>query len=199
MPSAMWVKARSASRSSLPLYNNVIRKEKENMAEKTVNPASKLKLKNVKVVFYNPEDEGFGRSLTIDCTAEEVKKQIEDWVKTNNIGKDAPGVPKFKEYTPEGKTPTLQFAFKINDFTKYAGANGLSEKDLGYGATVDLIAQAFTYSNKFTSGKERVGQSLTAVVVRSAASTGSDADLNELLGDLGEEPESETEIDGVPF
>lgn len=169
------------------------------MAEKEINPASKLKLKNVKVVFYNPEDEGFGRSLTIDCTAEEVKKQIEEWVKTNNIGKDTPGVPKFKEYAPEDKEPTVQFAFKINDYTKYAGVNGLSEKDLGYGATVDLIAQAFTYNNKFTGGKDRVGQSLSAVVVRSGATTGGDADLAELLGDMGEEPESETEISGVPF
>ena len=163
-------------------------------------PNTKLKLKNVKVVFFNPEDEGFGTSITIDCTAPEVKKQIEDWVKENNIGKDNPGVANIKEYTNEnsGET-TLQFAFKINEYTKYAGINGLSKDDLGYGAVVDLIAQAYTYNNRFTAGKDRVGQSASAIVVRSGASTGGDADLQELLGDLGEEPDEETEVSSVPF
>lgn len=163
-------------------------------------PNTKLKLQKVKVVFYNPEDEGFGTSITIDCTDPAVKKQIEDWVKENNIGKDNPGVANIKEYTNEntGET-TLQFAFKINEYTKYAGINGLSQSDIGYGAVVDLIAQAYTYNNKFTSGKDRVGQSASAIVVRSGATTGGDADLAELLGDLGEEPEEETEVSGVPF
>lgn len=161
---------------------------------------NKLKLKNVKVIFYNPEDEGFGTNITIDCTAPEVKKQIEDWVKENNIGKDTPGEAKIKEYTNEktGET-TLQYSFKINDYTKYAGLNGLSEKDLGYGAVVDLIATAYEYNNKFTAGKTKVGQSVSAVVVRSGATTGGDADLAELLGDLGEEPEEEVKAGDVPF
>lgn len=169
------------------------------MAEKEKNPDAKLKLKNVKVVFYNPEDEGFGTSITIDCTDEATKTQIEEWVKKNNIGKDTPGVPKFKEYTPEGKEPTLQYAFRINEFTKYAGLNGLSQADLGYGAVVDLIAQAFVYNNKFTGGKDRVGQSVSAVVVRSGAVSGGDADLQELLGDVAEEPEGEIKTEDIPF
>lgn len=162
-------------------------------------PNTKLKLKNVKVVFYNPEDEGFGTTITIDCTDKEIKKQIIDWVKENNIGKDNPGVANIKEYTPEGGDTTYQFAFKLNEYTKYAGINGLSEKDLGYGAVVDLIAQAYTYNNKFTSGKDRVGQSASAIVVRSGATTGGDADLAELLGDLGEEPEEEIKASEIPF
>lgn len=163
-------------------------------------PNTKLKLQKVKVIFYNDVDEGFGTSITIDCTEPTVKKQIEDWVKENNIGKDAPGVANIKEYTNEksGET-TLQYAFKINEFTKYAGINGLSEKDLGYGAVIDLIANAYTYNNKFTKGENRVGQSASAIVVRSGATTGGDADLAELLGDLGEEPEEETKVDSVPF
>lgn len=169
------------------------------MAEKTINPEAKLKLKGVKVVFYNDVDEGFGTSITIDCTDEAIKKQIEDWVKVNNIGKDTPGVPKFKEYAPEGKEPTLQYAFRINEFTKYAGLNGLSQADLGYGATIDLIAQAFTYNNKFTAGKDRVGQSVSAVVIRSGSVSGGDADLQELLGDLAEEPEEEIKTEDIPF
>lgn len=160
---------------------------------------TKLKLKNVKVVFFNPTDEGFGTSITIDCTNPEVKKQIEEWVKDNNIGKDNPGVANFKEYTPEGGDTTLQFAFKINEYTKYAGVNGLGKDDIGYGATIDLIAQAYTYNNKFTGGKDRVGQSASAIVVRSGATTGGDADLAELLGDISEEPEEETQITDVPF
>lgn len=163
-------------------------------------PNTKLKLQKVKVIFYNDVDEGFGTSITIDCTDPSVKKQIEDWVKENNIGKDTPGVANIKEYTNEktGET-TLQYAFKINEFTKYAGLNGLSEKDLGYGAVVDLIANAYTYNNKFTAGKDRIGQSASAIVVRSGATTGGDADLAELLGDLGEEPDEETEVSSVPF
>ena len=169
------------------------------MAETTTNPNAKLKLKNVKVVFFNHVDEGFGTSITIDCTDPEVKKQIEDWVKVNNIGKDNPGVANIKEYAPEGKEPTLQYAFRINDYTKYAGLNGLSQDDLGYGAVVDLIAQAFVYNNKFTGGKDRVGQSVSAVVVRSAATSGGDADLQELLGDLWEEPDEEVKVEDIPF
>ena len=161
---------------------------------------TKIKLQKVKVVFFNPEDEGFGRSITIDCTDSAVKKQIVDWVKDNKIGKEEPGVAKIKEYTNEktGET-TLQFSFKINDYTKYAGVNGLSEKDLGYGAVVDLIAQAFEYKNKYTSGETRVGQSVSAIVVRSGATTGADADLADLLGDLGEEADEETKAESIPF
>lgn len=166
------------------------------MAEST---NTKLKLKNVKVVFYNPEDEGFGTSITIDCTEPAVKEQIKQWVKENNIGKETPGVAKIKKYAPEGKEPTLQYAFKLNEYTKYAGLNGLSEKDLGYGAVIDLIAQAYTYNNKFTKGEDRVGQSVSAVVVRSGATTGGDADLAELLEDVADEPEEEIKAEDVPF
>ena len=164
---------------------------------------TKLKLQNVKVVFFNPEDEGFGRSITIDATDQNVRKEIAYWVEANKIGKDNPGVPKFKEYTSEktGET-TIQFAFKINDYTKYAGINGLSEKDLGYGAVIDIIAQAFEYSNTFTGGQTRVGQSASAIVVRSGATTGADNDLAELLGDLGDEATAEGEeitAQSIPF
>ena len=174
--------------------NNEERKKK--MAETN----TKLKLQKVKVIFYNDVDEGFGTSITIDATDENIKKQITDWVKENNIGKDNPGVANFKEYTNEksGET-TIQYSFRINEYTKYAGLNGLSEKDLGYGAVVDLIANAFVYNNRFTGGKDRVGQSASAIVIRSGATTGGDADLQELLGDLGEEPEEEVQAGSVPF
>lgn len=167
------------------------------MAEST-----KIKLKDVRVIFFNPEDEGFGKSITIDCTDEAVRKQIVDWVKDNNIGKDNPGVANIKEYKPEDGDTVYQFAFKINDYTKYAGVNGLSEKDLGYGAHIDLIAQAYEYNNRYTGGKTKIGQSASAIVVKEAAQTGADSDLNELLGELGDEqPEGENEIteSSIPF
>ena len=160
----------------------------------------KLKLKDVKVIFHSPVDEGFGRSITIDATDSKVKEQITNWVKENNIGKDNPGVPKFKEYTNEktGET-TTQFAFKLNDYTKCVGINGLSQENLGYGAIVDLIANSFSYSNKFTGGKTRVGQSVSAIVIKSGASSGGDADLQELLGEVAEEPENEVKTESIPF
>lgn len=164
------------------------------MAEKTINPDAKITLRNVKVIFANLEDEGFGRSITIDCTAPELTQAIEDWVKKNNIGKDNPGVPNFKEYAPEGKEPTLQYAFKINDRTKFAGINGLDKEDLGYGAIVDLTAQAFTYNNKFSGGKDKVSQSLSAVVIRSGATTSNDDDLADLLGDVEDEEVTDSSI-----
>lgn len=161
---------------------------------------TKIKLKEVGVIFYNPEDNGFGTSITIDCTKPEVKGQIEKWVKENNIGKETPGEAKIKEYTNEktGET-TLQYAFKINDKTKYAGVNGLTENDLGYGAVIDIIATAYTYNNKFTAGKDRVGQSASAIVIRSGATSGGDADLAELLGEMGEEADSEVKKEDIPF
>lgn len=142
----------------------------------------KLVLRDVAVVFANLEDEGFGRSITVDATDKEVNKAITKWVKDNNIGKgDKAGIPNFKEY--EGKT---QYSFKLNDFTRFAGLNGLSEKDLGFGARISLVANAFEYDNKFGKG---VSGGLSAVVVEKRASTSADGDLEELLN--GNEPVNE--------
>jgi hypothetical protein len=139
-----------------------------------------LTLKDVEVVFANLVDEGFGKSITINATDPEVKKAITKWVKENKIGKKEPGVANFKEY--EGKQ---QYAFKINDYTQFGGVDGLTKENLGFGATVSLIAKAFSYDNKFGKGTSGV---LTAVVVKARAKTGADADLASLIGD--EEQES---------
>lgn len=137
---------------------------------------TKLTLRGVEVIFANLEDEGFGRSITIDVTDPETAKAIKNWVEANNIGKaDNAGKPNFKDY--EGKK---QYAFKINDFTRFAGQNGLSEKDLGFGAKISLVAKAFDYDNKFGKG---TSASLSAVLVEQRSSTGADEDLAELLGD----------------
>jgi len=145
--------------------------------------SEKIRLNNVEVVFANLDDTGFGKSITIAATDPEVVKEITNWVVENNIGKgEKAGKPNFKEY--EGKK---QYAFKINDYTRFAGLNGLTMNNLGYGARISLIASAFEWENKFGKG---VSSSLTAVVVEKAANSASDGDLAELLGDA-EEPAKE--------
>lgn len=136
----------------------------------------KITLRDVEVIFANLEDEGFGKSITINATDKATQKKITGWVETNNIGKgDNAGKPNFKEY--EGK---YQYSFKINDYTRFAGLNGLEQKDLGFGARISLIANAFEYDNKFGKG---TSGSLSAVVIEKRASSSSDGDLAELLGE----------------
>jgi hypothetical protein len=135
----------------------------------------KITLRDCEVIFANLDDQGFGKSITINATDKETQDAITKWVKDNNIGKgDKAGKPNFKEY--EGKK---QYSFKINDYTRFAGLNGLSEKDLGFGARISIVANAFEYDNKFGHG---VSGSLSAVVVEKRATTGADADLADLLG-----------------
>ena len=87
-----------------------------------------------------------------------------------------------KEYTPEdSEIVTIQYAFKINDFTKYMGIDGLTKEDLGYGAIIDLIANPFPYDNKFGKG---ISSSLSAVLVKEKGKTGSDADMEDLMSDI---------------
>lgn len=138
--------------------------------------SERIRLNGVEVVFANLDDTGYGKSITVSAVDPEVEKAITEWVKENNIGKgEKAGVPNFKEY--EGRK---QYAFKINDYTRFAGLNGLTQNNLGYGARISLIAQAFEWSNKFGSG---ISSSLTAVLVEKAANSASDGDLAELLGD----------------
>ena len=143
----------------------------------------KLKLKNVEVVFANLEDEGFGRSLTIKVTSDN-ETMINDFFKVNQIGNEKSkviGEPNYKEY--EG---TKQLGIRFNDNTKFAGLNGLDKLDLGFGARIDCIVNAFEYNNKFTRGTTYVGASLSAVVILSGRKTGADADLNDLLNEAQE-------------
>ncbi len=156
---------------------------------------TKITLKNVEVVFANLVDEGFGKSITINATDKETNKLITDWVKANNIGKDTPGVPKFKKYEDK-----LQYSFKMNDNTRIAGINGLSQKDLGFGARISLVANSFEYDNKFGKG---VSGSLSAVVVEKGSPTSADSDLAELLGDSPNtettEDSEEISLSDIPF
>lgn len=148
----------------------------------------KIKLGGIKVIFANLVDEGFGRSITIDATEDKIRSAITKWVVANNIGKgNNAGKPNFKEYEKDGNT-TIQYSFKLNDYSKIAGLNGLDEKSLGFGATIALIAQAFAYDNKFGKG---TSASVSAVLVEKGASTGADSDLADLLSEHGEQPTDE--------
>lgn len=117
-------------------------------------------LTHVNVIFSELVDKGFGRSITIDVTDKEIQKSITEWVKANNING---GTPKFKEYTNEkdGKT-TIQYNFKLSDYTQINGKDGLGEKELGYGAVVNLQARAYEYENKFGKG---ISSSLDGIFV----------------------------------
>ncbi len=139
----------------------------------------RIKLQHVKVVFANLKDDGFGKSITI-AVDKETEKLITDFVTANKIGKgDKAGKPNFKEYvSPDGTKKTTQYAFKISDYTRFAGLNGLDENKLGFGATVSLIANAFAYDNKFGKG---ISSSLSAVLIEKGADTAADADIAELM------------------
>lgn len=162
----------------------------------------KLKLNGAKVVFYtSPEDEKakeFGTSITIALDADS-KKMIEEFCKVNEVGKNGDpkkGVANIKQYTNEETGVTTdQFTVKFNEHTQFAGLNGLGQKDLGYGATVNLIAKAYEYS-KFGGG---VAISASAIVVTKGAASNNDSDLEELMDELGDEATSDVDGASVPF
>jgi len=139
----------------------------------------KLRIENAEIVFASLTDNGFGTSITIKVTPE-IEKHLTDFYAANKIGneKTVIGVPNFKDY--EG---TKQINLKINESTKFAGLNGLTTENLGFGARVNFFLNAFEYNNKFTKGKTFIGASVSAVVILSGRKTGADADLAELLGD----------------
>lgn len=144
------------------------------MSEVKINGA-KIYLKNVRVIFANLEDEGFGKSITIDATDKDIQAGITQWVKENKIGKTNPGEANFKTYEE-----TVQYGLRLNDKTKFVYRSGVPEGSLGYGSVVSLSANAFEYNNKFGHA---MSASLSAVVVEKAAITAADDDIAELLAD----------------
>ena len=110
-------------------------------------------LKNVTVIFSELADKGFGRSITIDATDPAIQKQINVWVKSNNING---GEPKYKEYVDKDKKTTIQYNFKLSNYTKIGGrtvdGKTYGEAELGYKAKINLQARAYTYKNKFGEG-----------------------------------------------
>ena len=122
-----------------------------------------LVLKNVKVIFADLEDRGFGRNIVIDATDIDTREAIANWVKENNING---GEAKFKDYTTKEGEETKQYTFKLSNYTEFDGDNNLNEKSLGYGAIINLSAAAYDYNNKFGAG---TSASLRAVYVKQGA------------------------------
>jgi len=116
-------------------------------------------IKGARIIFSELVDKGYGRSITIDATDEKVRKEIEGWVKANNING---GTAKFKEYTNKDGKTTVQYTFKLSEYTQIEGKDGFTEKDLGYDATVNLQARAYEYENKFGKG---VSSSLDGIFI----------------------------------
>lgn len=120
-------------------------------------------LKNVKVVFADLEDRGFGRNIVIDATDPKVQEQIINWVKDNNING---GEARFKDYTTKDGEETKQYTFKLSTYTEFDGDDNLNEKSLGFGAIINLAASAYDYNNKFGAG---TSASLRAVYIKQGA------------------------------
>lgn len=123
-----------------------------------------IELFNVKVIFADLEDRGFGRNIVIDATSQEIRDKIDAWTKDNNING---GVAKYKDYTTKDGEETKQYTFKLSQYTEFGGKDNLNEKALGYGAIVNLSASAYDFNNKFGTG---TSASLRAVYVKEGAS-----------------------------
>lgn len=123
-----------------------------------------IELFNVKVIFADLEDRGFGRNIVIDATSQEVRDKIDAWTKGNNING---GVAKYKDYTTKEGEETKQYTFKLSQYTEFGGKDNLNEKALGYGAIINLSASAYDFNNKFGTG---TSASLRAVYVKEGAS-----------------------------
>lgn len=130
-----------------------------------------IQLFDVKVIFADLEDRGFGRNIVIDATDDATRTAIEIWVKDNNING---GKAHFKDYTTKDGVETKQYTFKLSQYTQFGGANNLDEKSLGYGAIINLLASAYDYDNKFGKG---TSASLRAVYVKEGAAKSA---LNEI-------------------
>ena len=122
-----------------------------------------IQLFDVKVIFADLEDRGFGRNIVIDATEPVIQEEISTWVKANNING---GEAKFKDYTTKDGVETKQYTFKLSKYTQFGGDNNLDEKSIDYGAIINLLASAYDYDNKFGKG---TSASLRAVYVKEGA------------------------------
>lgn len=132
-----------------------------------------IQLFDVKVIFADLEDSGFGRNIVIDATDQATQDAIVIWYKDNNING---GTPKFRDYTTKEGVERKQFTFKLSQYTQFGGKDNLDEKALGYGAIINLLASAYDYDNKFGKG---TSASLRAVYVKEGAVKSALSDISE--------------------
>lgn len=165
---------------------------------------TKLKLSDVRVIFFTPLDDekvtkkGYKPNFTIALSPEQIK-EVTEFVKSNGVGKNGDpdkGVAKIVHYVhPDTGVATDQFTIKYTDKTQWAGLNGLGYNDMGPGATVNVIINAFPYY-RFNGG---IAMNASAVVLtKGTASANAEDDLAELMSDLGDDGQVD-EAQVVPF
>lgn len=119
-----------------------------------------LTIKHANIIFSELKDKGYGLSITIDATDPAIKTAIETWCAENGI---TGGKAKIKEYVAKDGKKTLQYQFKISEYTRIQGKDEKwGANELGYGAVVNLTARAFEYDNKFGKG---VSASLAGIFI----------------------------------
>lgn len=151
------------------------------------NDFTKLKLKNVKVEFWNKGNEKFKPSIVISADDPAVKKKITQWVEDNRIGNgELAGKAIFGKYKPkdEDDKTYYRYTFRVTDRTKIQGINGLGVSDIGRGSRVSLMANAFGYKTQFGSG---VSKSVTAIKVLTPADDSNDKDMGNLMNETDDE------------
>ena len=74
-----------------------------------------IQLFDVKVIFADLEDRGFGRNIVIDATDQATQDAISIWVKDTNING---GKAHFKDYTTKDGVETKQYTFPKTNIEK---------------------------------------------------------------------------------
>ena len=121
---------------------------------------AELIIKNAKIIFAELEDKGFGKNIVIDVTDKKLQKQIEDFYAENKVGE---GAPKFKDYTNKDGETVKQFTLKLSEYTDIEGKDGLGEKDLRFGAVINILVHTYEWDNKFGKGVSARVQSIFVV------------------------------------
>lgn len=121
---------------------------------------AELIIKNAKIIFAELEDKGFGKNIVIDVTDKKLQKQIEDFYSENKVGE---GTPKFKDYTNKDGESVKQFTLKLSEYTDIEGKDDLGEKDLRFGAVINILVRTYEWDNKFGKGVSARVQSIFVV------------------------------------
>lgn len=129
------------------------------MTDKEQDDKRVLVLKKVNVIFAETNQESeYGASLTIDANDPDLRDMIIKYHKENNLSE-----PKFKEYTNERTNETtLQYNVKLAKFVDIKGKENYGAAELGRGAVVNVVINAYDYDNKFNKGTSK---SITAIFI----------------------------------
>lgn len=110
--------------------------------------SNEIAIKHAEVLFVELEDKGYGRNVTIDVTNDAIRNEIETWAEENGIKL------RIKDYTTKDGNIVKQLQLKFSKFLKVQGKESTwNESSLGWGAKINLIANAYDYDNKFGKGR----------------------------------------------